>query len=90
MTNSAITTIGPAEQQQTSSGADGIAKTREKSPDQTLSAPNPRQAGSGSDKRPLWRLILTTVALLTGVFLVALDVNILGPYFLLSTAQGVF
>lgn len=79
MTNSTTITIGPAEQQQTTSGADGLAESREKSPDQTFSTPNSHRADSSSDKKPLWRLILTTVALLTGVFLVALDINILGP-----------
>lgn len=80
MTNSTTITTSPAEQQQSSSGAEVLAESKEKSPDRKLSATDPQHTDNRSEKRPLWRLILTTVALLTGVFLVALDVNILGQY----------
>lgn len=88
MTNSTTITIGPAEQQQTSSGADGLDESGEKSPIQALSVSNPQQADNSSDRKPLWRLILTTVALLTGVFLVALDGNILGSSFYIENLEN--
>lgn len=88
MTNSTTLAIGPAQQQQTSSGADGLVGCSEKSPDQTFSTPNHHRADSSPDKKPLWRLILTTVALLTGVFLVALDINILGSSFYIENLES--
>lgn len=82
MTNSTTITIGPEERHQTVSGNDDLTKSREKSPVQTTIPNNSLNADHRPDKKPLWRLILTTVALLTGVFLVALDVNILGSFIL--------
>lgn len=82
MTNSTTITIGPEEQQQTIPGTDELAQSGHKSPELTTSPNNSLHGANKSDKKPLWRLILTTVALLTGVFLVALDVNILGSSFL--------
>lgn len=82
MTSSSTITIGPAERHQTISGSDNLTEPRENPPEQTTSPNISLHADSGSDKKPLWRLVLVTVALLTGVFLVALDVNILGSSFL--------
>lgn len=82
MTSSTTITIGPAERHQTISGTDDSTESRQKSPDQTISPNISLHADDRSDKKPLWRLVLVTVALLTGVFLVALDVNILGSSFL--------
>lgn len=82
MTNSTTITIGPEERNQTISGTDGLTDSGQKFPEQTTSSNNSLHADNRSNKKPLWRLILTTVALLTGVFLVALDVNILGSSFL--------
>lgn len=81
MAISSTATIDPAGQQQTSAGTDDVTESRQKSTDQTFSGSDPHHADNNSDKKPLWRLILVTVALLTGVFFVALDVNILGWFF---------
>lgn len=82
MTSSTTITIGPAERHQTISGTDDLTESRQNSPHRTTSPNNSLHADNSSDKKPLWRLVLVTVALLTGVFLVALDVNILGSCFL--------
>lgn len=82
MTGSTTITSGPAERHQTISGTEDSTESRQNSPDRTNSPNNSPHADNRSDKKPLWRLVLVTVALLTGVFLVALDVNILGSCFL--------
>lgn len=73
MASTTTMTVEPAERQRVTSATC-------ESPDdkQPASASHSRPADTIPDKKPLWRLVLVTVALLTGVFLVALDVNILG------------
>lgn len=66
-----------------SSVADNLTANREKVLVQDISAEHAQSMDIVPDKKPLWRRVLITIALLTGVFLVALDVNILGmsiPY----------
>lgn len=79
MTDSTTITIGPTERPQMSSGTDGLSESREKTSDQAARVDQFHSADTVPDKTPLWRRVLITVALLSGVFLVALDVNILGP-----------
>lgn len=71
-------TTGPTERPKMSSGTDGLPETRKQPPDQAASVEPPHSADTVPDRTPVWRRILITVALLSGVFLVALDVNILG------------
>jgi hypothetical protein len=80
MTDSTTITISPPERQLTSSRADELTENRENPAYQAASAESSQPAGTVPDKKPLWRRVLITVALLTGVFLVALDVNILGTF----------
>jgi len=80
MTDSTTITISPPERQLTSSRADELTENRENPAHQAASAESSQPAGAVPDKKPLWRRVLITVALLTGVFLVALDVNILGTF----------
>lgn len=73
MESTTTMTVAPAERQ-------GVTSTTSESPDGKKPAGASRSlpAETIPAKKPLWRLVLVTVALLTGVFLVALDVNILG------------
>lgn len=77
MATSTMITIDSAEQNSESVAHD-LTATREKVSDQATNAERAQSMGTAPDKRPLWRRVLITIALLTGVFLVALDVNILG------------
>lgn len=78
MTDSTTITIGPSKGPQMGSGTDGLSETRGKTSDQAARVDHSQSTDTVPDKNPLWRRILITVALLSGVFLVALDVNILG------------
>lgn len=87
MASTTTITVAPAERQ-------GVTSTNSESPDGKkpagASQSLPLPADTIPAKKPLWRLTLVTVALLTGVFLVALDVNILGSsQFLTENIQGV-
>lgn len=77
MEDSTTITIDPAERQQTSSGTDDLSKNREKLSDQANRNNHAQPVDLVPEKKPLWRRVLITVALLSSVFLVALDVNIL-------------
>lgn len=80
MANGTTITIVPSEQRQMTFETDDSTGYREKSADEATSTDLSHHADiiSITEKKPLWRFALMTAALLTAVFFVALDVNILG------------
>lgn len=80
MANDITIAIVSSEQRQVTFGTNDSTGHREKLADQETSAGLSHYTDDTSltEKKPLWRFVLMTVALLTGVFFVALDVNILG------------
>ncbi|KAL1859472.1 hypothetical protein Daus18300_009617 [Diaporthe australafricana] len=79
MINTATDVIAPAESQQVVPGTDDLTGSTEKGPDHKY-ASNVELSpivDNNSSEKPLWRTLLIIVALLTSVFFVALDVNIL-------------